>query len=183
MARIIEIEEGRSYSSYFWFGSVKVPSKDKIYDKDVVELPEVFSIEEGNVECFLYYFLLKYFDNELVYNKNRYDDANGYEEDFVHWLTFNFYTYNTLKAMIEDILYCVNLLKTDYHNEYLHPLKESFSIYYMCGKNDKDYGNNSKEAIQRNIDVVIDFYERFVKRLLQMMENNTDAELIYIMGP
>ncbi|MCD8216305.1 MAG: hypothetical protein LUC97_11810 [Clostridiales bacterium] len=38
-------------------------------------------------------------------------------------------------------------------------------------------------AIKENVNVVIDFYNRFVKRMNKMMEDNPETNLISIMGP
>lgn len=69
----IEIIEGHDTSSYFWFRPVILKESGKILYDEGVELEEEFSIEEGDVECFLSYFLYKYFDKNLTYNKRRYE--------------------------------------------------------------------------------------------------------------
>ena len=68
MAFEIEIIEGHDPSSYFWFRPVIVHNTEKVTWKATEELKEEFSVEEGDVDCFLSYFLFKYFDSELVYN-------------------------------------------------------------------------------------------------------------------
>ena len=179
----IDIIEGHDPSSYFWFRPVHVNATAKILWDEVVEYEEEFSIEEGDVECFLQYFFRKHFDKNLIYNKNRYEPGEGFIENFEWYLTYNFFTYQDLQEIIEDIKHSANLLETDYNNSELDELKKNFSIFYMCAPDSEDYRLGNSNAIESHIDVVIDFYERFTKRLKQMIENNPQTFLISIMGP
>lgn len=180
----IKIIEGHDPSSYFWFRPVCVNKKDRIIlDDDIKELDEEFSIEEGDVDCFLSYFLYKYFDKENVYNKNRYEYGIGYIRDFEWYLTHNFFTYQSLKSMLRDISCSADWLETDYDTPSLDKLKERFSIYYMCPSDSEDYKTGNEQTIRNHVTVVIDFYRRFVNRLSLMMENNPETFLISIMGP
>lgn len=99
----IEIIEGHDPSSYFWFRPVILKETGKILWDEVVKLEEEFSIEEGDIECFLSYFLYKYFDENLTYNKRRYEYDVGYISDFEWYLTHNFYTYDALTEMVKEI--------------------------------------------------------------------------------
>jgi len=179
----IKIIEGHNYSSYFWFKPVIIAREDKVEYDDVTELEEEFSIEEGDVECFLYYFFAKFFDKELPFNKNRYELGEYIENTFEWYLTYNFYTYETAEAMIKEILETAHLLETDYNNSSLEELKKDFSIYYMCPYDCPDYKSGNEAAIQKHISVVISFYRRFAERLSLMIKNNPSANIISIMGP
>lgn len=180
----IEIIEGHDSSSYFWFHPVIVNDKEKITDDDVYELEEEFSIEEGDVECFLAYFFFKYFDEDLPFNKKRYYyEFDEYIKGFEWYLTYNFYTYDTMKKMTEEILMTADLLGSDYDDPRLDEIKKKFSIFYMCDTSDEDFKNGNTSAIRDHISVVIDFYRRFAARMNAMMENNKNTSLISIMGP
>lgn len=179
----IKIIEGHDPSSYFWFRPVRVKTTRKILWEEVEELGEEFSIEEGDVDCFLSHFLYKHFDEELAYNKNRYEYGQGFVRKFEWYLTHNFYTYETLRSMLDDIAHTADLLEIDYDNPTLNDLKKRFSIYYMCPSDCEDYKSGDKQAIRRHIGVVTNFYRRFVSRLSLMMENNPETFLISIMGP
>lgn len=184
MERRIEIIEGYDDSSCFNFRPVLLNESGKILLEEVVCIEEIFSIEEGNIECFLWYFLRKYFDGNLTYNKRRYDeDLDVYIGSFEWYLTHNFYTYDTLRKMVEEIENMATLLETDYNNPILDGVKENFSIFYMCDRNDEDYINGDYGAIPKHISVVTDFYRRFAKRITAMMENNKEAHVISVMGP
>ncbi len=60
-----------------------------------------------------------------------------------------------------------------------------FSILYVCSEDDSDYKNvdKSEEAMKRHIDVVIDFYKRFVEKIRKAIEDYPNYNLIGIMGP
>lgn len=179
----IEIVEGHDTSSYFWFRPVILKESGKILWDEIVESDEEFSIEEGDIECFLSYFLYKYFDENLSYNKRRYDECFGYIRGFEWYLTDNFYTYDRLNEMIKEIEETASLLEKDYNNPQLDDIKKEFSIFYMCPHDDPDHINGDNTAIQKHISVVVDFYHRFSKRITAMMENNKNTTVISIMGP
>ncbi len=179
----IEIIEGHDPSSYFWFRPVIIKESGKILWNEVVELDEEFSIEEGDIKCFLSYFLYKYFDKNLTYNKRRYEYYLGYISEFEWYLTHNFYTYNVLTKIVKEIDEVASLLESDYNNTRLDDIKKNYSIFYMCYPGDIDYINRDDTAIQKHISVVIDFYHRFTKRITKMMENNKNTTVISIMGP
>ena len=184
MEHQIEIIEGHDSSSYFWFRPVVLNESGRIFGDEVIELEEEFSIEEGDIECFLWYFIRKYFDEGLTYNKRRYDrDVDEYISEFEWYLTHNFYTYDALRKMVKEIEEVAALLETDYNNPILDGVKENFSIYYMCNQDDEDYIKGCYAAIPKHISVVIDFYRRFAKRITAMMENNKEATVISVMGP
>lgn len=185
MSRTIEIKEKHDPSSYFRFQPVIIEKGSKITWEDAKCLEEKFLIEQGYIECFLFYFLKKYFDENLLYNRERYDEYGGYIRHFEFYLTDNFYTYETLDKMCDEILDVAQLLETDYDNAQLDSIKDFFSIYYLCDEEDPDYQNcdSPKEAIQRHVGAAIDFYRRFVDRLRKMMKNNPSTELISVVGP
>lgn len=91
----IEIKENHDSGGYFWIRPVKIEHVSKITWDNVEELNEEISIEEGDVDCFLAYFFYKYFDGELFYNKNRFE-GEEYIKGFQWYLTFNFFTYETI---------------------------------------------------------------------------------------
>ena len=189
--RRIEIIEGKDPSSYFIFCACRIEytNPTRITWEDMPSQGDVFSIEEGDVDCFLKYFLLKYFDNELPYNKYRVEwksgDDVGYVDGFEWWVEPNYFLYDTIEKMCKEIVHKMDLLKFDFHNQELDGLKKRFSIYYMCDKNDADYknGDNSDDALLRHVDVVIDFYDRFVRRIRHLMRSNKNAEVVSVSGP
>ena len=189
----IEIIEGHDPSSYFWIFPVILHKECDIILGDVEGLADEISIEEGYVDCFLAHFFLKYFDDDLAINQERImcfdeDEVDGHHHlpGFGWNLEYNFYTYDTIKLMLHDIIKTAELLEVDYDNESLGPVKERFSIYYMSEYGSDDYKTEKEkqqQAIKKNIHVVIDFYRCFVKRMRKTLENNHKTEVICIEGP
>ena len=87
---LIEIKEWHDSSSYFWIMPVKVRDMTKNAD-DIDNVDEYrkleISIEEENIRAFLFPLLLKYFDDDLPENKQRYGKdiisyTNGIQSTF-----------------------------------------------------------------------------------------------------
>lgn len=121
----------------------------------------------------------------MFINKHRFEYGfeDGYIRHFEWYLTHNFYTYECLQKMLEEIEQAAELLEKDYNNPMLTRVKERFSIYYMCESSHPDYIAGGDKHIEKHKDVVIDFYKRFVARMRKMMENNPQTNVISIMGP
>ena len=167
--REIEIKEGHDGSSYFWFQPVRLENKTQmIYDEDVIELKEEISIEEYDVDRFLAHFLLLYFDEESVYNKNRHECGELCYKYFEWNLVYNFYTYETMRAMLSDISNTADMLEENCEAPSLDKLKYHISRY---------------TSLEETVDDIVDFYRRFVDRMTLMMENNPETFLISVMGP
>ena len=68
---------------------------------------------------------------------------------------------------------------------YLEEIKSKFCIFYMTDRDSSDYfeKRNDTETIRKHVDVVIDFYVRFIERIMKMMKNNLDCSLLSIIGP
>ncbi len=181
----VEIVEGHDCGGYFWIMPVKHDQVGNESPLGMIEYrDEEISIEELDVETFLYFFLEKYYDKNYDYKNTR----DKYTDNSFQWnLEYNIYTYDTVKAMLDDIERCAVLLKEDYYNPLLDELKKKFSVYDFVPdllRSEKKFSDTDKDRIIRdNIDVATDFYHRFVKRIRLMMEHSTDYDLISFMGP
>ena len=84
------------------FGLMPVRVVDFSDTNDMDSIAEMrsieISIEEDDVAQYLTPFLYKYFDEELEANKHR-SDANGFE----WYLTYNFFTYESIEHILNDI--------------------------------------------------------------------------------
>ena len=189
----IEIFEGHNPSSYFWIMPVVLHKEFDIFLDDVERVNDEISIEEDSIYSFLYYFYIRYFDDDLAINQERimcFDknvvDGHHHLPGFDPNLEYNFYTYDTIKLMLDDILNTAKLLEVDYDNESLKPVKEDFWLSLMTEDGSNDYkteDENHPQAIKRNIHVVIDFYRRFVDRMNKMLDRNPSTNIICIKGP
>ena len=176
----ITIVEGHDSSSFFWIMPVKqVERSDENWTGVDEYCEEEISIEEGDMDEFLYYFLEEYFDPDFPYTC-RDHCGNGFEWN----LEYNIYTYDSIRKMLSDIKEHSDLLKRDYDNPKLEGLKKYFHAssflqdYYHIPNPPPD-----DEIIKDNIDVAISFYERFCRRMEAMMDHAPQYELISFMGP
>lgn len=127
-----------------------------------------FSIEESDVVEFLRYFLLKYFDAELSYNRNRELNLPSKICEF-EWYDANYYTYETMEKMFDELVEVAKLLRKDFYNPRLECVKEYFPRWFK---------ENPKES-----EKIADFYIRFAERLWDLMHEYEDVTLIAVVGP
>lgn len=188
--RIPPIIEGHDGGACFWIQPVKCHSK-KCFDWDAVEECEAaeISLDEEDVFGFLKYFFIKYFDENLIYNRQRRADWCGVERkcepaEFVWYLTHNFYTYKSFRQMLADISSIADQLES----MGIHAIPLEITKDYSAWLIDEDIHQkmNVEENLQfmnEHISVVIGFYRRFVCRMVQMLDENPEWPLISIMGP
>lgn len=183
---MFEIIKGHDPSSYFWIMPVKVRDiTQKIYNsEDVDEMRECeISIEEDDIFYFLYHFLKKHFDESLPENQSRYD-ADGFEWN----LTYNFYTFDSIKEIIMDIKVLIKKLMLDYNNSNLDIISHEYDwlVDILRGKlcsrvNPLPEEQEIKDRIEKSIEA----YYKFIFYLEDMMEkgNEEGYNLISFMGP
>ena len=89
--------------------------------------------------------------------------------------------------MLDEISTVSELLKTDFDNPVLADIKKRFHPFTFDpdeNRYQKKLTDFEKEQlIRNNIHIATDFYDRFVRRMRQMMENADNYELISFMGP
>lgn len=185
---MIRIIEGGCGSSYFNIFQIKVINANDDTDAtdNVEEMwDEAIAIEEENVNSFLYPLLKKYFNSDLLENKNRRDA----KDDFERYLTNNFYTCDSIEKKIKEIKKIMILLKNDYDNSKLDFIKENYSwVLYLDSRVDsRNIPENSKcnELVKPYVDEIINFYKRFIDYLEKMMINGKKYgfNLITFIGP
>lgn len=103
--------------------------------------------------------------------------AEFYEKDcdveFEWNVVENFYTYSVAEKMCQDISRITELLNTDYENPELLEFKKQLKL-------------RSKEAnpnVVYYIDIITDFYERFVKRMRKLMKQYPAYNTLTVSGP
>ena len=195
---IIEIKEGHDPSSYFWIMPVKVidMTKDADDSDNVDEYRKLeISIEEENIRAFLFPLLLKYFDDNLPENLQRLDNhtvslVDGTQTTFEWYLTYNYYTMQSIQDMISEIKEIIELLEDDFNNSKLDYIKEDYDwILYLDHRvNTKNlpYDKNERIKLTENYkDLIINFYNRFIKYMENMIEEGSKNgyKLISFMGP
>ena len=183
MFRIIN---GHNDSSYFWIMPVKVrDTTQKIYNsEDVDEIRECeISIEEDDVQLFLYHLLKNHFDETLPENQAR-RDVDGFE----WYLTYNFYTFDSIKEIIMDIKVLIKKLMLDYNNPNLDIISHEYDwlVDILRGKlRSRVNPLPEEQEIKDRIEKMIESYYKFIFYLEDMMEkgNEEGYNLISFMGP
>ena len=139
--------------------------------------------------------LLKYFDDKLPENIQRYDNyiftyTDEVQTTFEWYLTYNYYTMQSIQDMIKEIKSIVELLKTDFNSTKLDYIKVNYDwILYLDGKVDpKSLPNDKYERIkltENYKEAIINFYNRFVNYMENMIEQGirNGYNLISFMGP
>lgn len=194
---MIQIIEGHNSSSYFWIMPVKIKDITKNTDdfNNVEEYRELeISIEEEDIRAYLFPILLEFFDDNLEENKKRGVEYVQYinpEEcsTFEWYLTYNYYTFENIENMINKIKELIALLNIDYNSKKLEEIKKQYDwlLYETSEYNpNKNYTENEiNDIIERNKDMIIDFYERFIKYMQNMIIKGKEKgySLISFMGP
>ena len=187
VGRVPTVIQGHDSGAAFWIQPVKCHS-DKNFDWDTVEecSEEEVSLDEGDVEGFLAFFFRKYFDDSLIYNRERMDDYTRKPMDaiFEWYLTHNFYTYDTMSNMLNEIEQYACLIE----QEGIHCLPPALLkdwIGWFRFENDEktDDDETIKQIAAENIMLVADYYKRFVGFIRTMMKRKPDWPLISVMGP
>jgi hypothetical protein len=182
----ILIVEGHDYSSYFWINPVKILDVPSENDHDSIDeyVTEEISIDEDDVSEFLYYFLEKHFDSQIQVTGRKKNEKRSFEWNLEH----NIYTYESVTKIIAEIRATANLFIDDFDNQALSKIKERFSLStiicedFTCNASG-EFDQHRDEIIRENIGIVIDFYERFCRRMELMMEHAPQYNLISFMGP
>lgn len=200
----IGIVDGHDSSSYFWIMPVKVidftntDSMDTVAEMRSVEI----SIEEDDVSQYLTPFLYKYFDAELEANKKRVEDYwvdddgtehADYVSGFEWYLTHNFYSFEAIRNILNDIYDTIDALSNGRDNEFTIKLKEkrgtaTYELLYakdLTEEQIKQYNANRPTEDDTEIELIIDFYHRFTYRIEYMMKVGKEKgyDLISFMGP
>lgn len=176
----LEIVDGHDSGGYFLISSVS--NKDPDILQRLIDncADDSFCIEEVHIG-YLMHFLDKYFDADYPYKGqrgNRMDDTLEFE-----CYDVNCYTYETMNKMIDDVKYFINLLQNDYENPYLDKIKKSFYIGDFIDDYDMNLKYDKEKIYKNNIQIVIDFYERFIDKIGKMMEHNPNDDAICFCGP
>ncbi len=177
--RKIEIMDGRYGSSYFGIVPVRIIDYTNTDETDnVAEMgSSAISVEEDNVAQYLTPFLYNYFDGELEANKRRIegygidDNGNEYEvavNGFEWYLTHNFFTFASMEKVLDAILDTVVALSEGRENQFTTELKI-----------------NRGTSTNTEVNLVLDFYRRFLYRMEYMMKVGKEKgyDLISVMGP
>ena len=188
--REIGIVDGHDSSSYFWIMPVRIIDYEDTGGLDsVAEMRSAeISIEEDDVAQYLTPFLYEYFDEELEANKQR-KDVSGFE----WYLEHNYFTFEQMINILKDIADTVDALVSGKETEYTRKLKikrgtSTYQLLYAKDLNAEEvaaYNANRPTEDNTEVDLVIDFYQRFLYRMEYMLKVGKEKgyNLISFMGP
>lgn len=188
--REIGIVDGHDSSSYFWIMPVRIIDyKDTGALDSVAEMRSAeISIEEDDVAQYLTPFLYEYFDEELEANKQR-KDVSGFE----WYLEHNYFTFEQMVSILKDIVDTIEALASGKETEYTKKLKlkrgtATYQLLYAKDLNAEEvaaYNANRPTEDNTEVDLVIDFYQRFLYRMEYMLKVGKEKgyNLISFMGP
>ena len=200
----IGIVDGHDGSSYFWVMPVRVIDDSNTNGLDnVAKMRSVeISIEENDVNQYLTPFLFKHFDEELEANIKRvadyWIDDDGNEQvttirGFEWYLTHNYFTFDSITAILKDIAHTINALSCGEKTEFTEKLRikrgtATNKLIYakeLTQEQIDEYNANRPKTDDTEIDLIIDFYHRFIYRMEYMMKVGKEKgyNLISFMGP
>ena len=188
--REIGIVDGHDSSSYFWIMPVRIIDYEDTGALDsVAEMRSAeISIEEDDVAQYLTPFLYEYFDEELEANKQR-KDVSGFE----WYLEHNYFTFEQMVSILKDIVDTIEALASGKETEYTKKLKlkrgtATYQLLYAKDLNAEEvaaYNANRPTEDNTEVDLIIDFYQRFLYRMEYMLKVGKEKgyNLISFMGP
>lgn len=200
--REIRIVDGHNGSSYFWIMPARVIDYSDTDDSDNIAKmwSSEISIEEEDVSQYLSPFLYKHFDDKLKANKmrsnSRWIDDDGTEQfysisGFAWYLTHNFFTFDSINALLGDIRDTMDALSSGRENEFTAELKtkiETCELLYekrLSEEENAAYNANRPKEDDTELELVLDFYRRFIYRMEYMLQVGKEKgyDLISFMGP
>ena len=141
-----------------------------------------------DVIAYLTPFLYEYFDEEIEANKNR-KDVSGFE----WYLEHNFFTFDQMMHILKDIADTVEALVSGKETEYTKKLKikrgtATYQLLYAKNLTEEEvaaYNANRPTADDTEVELVVDFYQRFLYRMEYMLKVGKEKgyDLISFMGP
>ena len=200
----IRIADGYYGSSFFLISPVRVIDNSDTSSSDNVASMRstAISIEENDVDQYLTPFLYKHFDEELEANKRRVDsywiDDDGKEQEkivacFEWYLTHNFFTFDSIAAILRDIEDTIRALSCGEETEFTQKLKikrgwGAKQLIYaknITQEQVTEYNANRPQTDNTKTELIIDFYNRFIYRMEYMMKVGKEKgyALISFMGP
>lgn len=168
MRNYIDITQGFNGGSCFWFCPVLFRNGKgeewKDWDTRTIEIDDFISIDEDDVSNYLRKTLEKHFDPNLRYNRYRDSNTYGQRQRFEWNLVYNYYTYESMYAILRELTQQAALLEKEDPHTYRH---------------EDDYFN----PYRAEPEAIADFYRRFCLYIARMLRRHPEADAFSIMGP
>ncbi len=168
-----EVEEiviGRGWrGAVFWIVPIDLETEKENWEMNGYGI----TIYEEDVDEFLRGFLYQYYEASI---------QSQQDEEF-QWYGPNFFTFDAMKRMIEDIRLTIYLLQNEYDHLLLWPIKNNFAWYQHTDKTRSELTDvEIDELRKKRVPLAVDFYERFCLQIENMM-SLTDKNGIVFDGP
>lgn len=159
----IDIVNGRDNGGTFWICPLR-----KNYDGELPFFNNFgMSIEDGDIEEFLFIHLMKYFDSKIQET----DEWRLGENRAFDWYGGNLYSVDTMRQMIADLKEMVDILQTDSDSPLVKDLIDLFSWSMYTDKHRNRLSEHELfQFKKKRIPVAVDFYKRFIKRMGSMLQ-------------
>lgn len=189
----IEILEGHQGSACFRIMPVALPDEgllpgagDEVFTKALRRTAEEISIDEDDVEMFLFYFLKRNYNQKrsMLYRRLEHPEPLGVE--FEWNLEDNVYSYDEMRRMLAEMRETAARLVLDYDDPSLAGVKERFRASAFVHESVSVWDMTPVQEqvfIPPNIAVATDFYERFARRMELMMARAPQFSDVSFTGP
>lgn len=174
------IVEGHDSGAAFWINPVRINEKE---NKIIENTDEEISIDEDIVENCLFCFLNKNFNKPLSLKYRKIDGCDYFYDGFEDHLIYNIYTCEDLKSMLADIKVFSDLLYSVQSITQLTGLKKESPYSNALCIFDYGYPDITEENLRERINCVVDFYERFIRRMEAMIKVTPPGSHISFIGP
>lgn len=125
------------------------------------------SIDKEKASNYLYYFLLKYFDDELIENKIKMGNVSYKDKTNFEWNgKDNFYTLDCIRFMKDEMKNIIWMLENSYDSFELEEYKK------------KTFEKISEEVLKEELDEIIDFYENMCDYFDNVIELEDDKYIV-----
>lgn len=151
---------------------------------DIRRKESQISIDEVDLDVFLYPFLERFFEKDRDQSKVR--DGGDWTSAF-DWYDNNLYSRAVIEEMLGEIQWCAAMLDSDFDAPELLWLKKSFHASSFDPDENrwrKQYTPEEADAVIRaERGLAVDFYRRFVRVMRQMLRDNPDCDCVCFSGP
>ncbi len=152
MKKKVELYRNEKKAGYFYIIPVERNSVSYFAEQhnEVEGLREYsVSIDEKEAIDYLYYFLIKFFDDELIENKIKMGNVSYKDKTSFEWNgKDNFYTIDSIRLMKDSINEVISLLQNDYDNFDLDEYKKM------------TFEKISEDEFKENKSEIISFYNK-----------------------
>ena len=183
------IQKGHDPGACFWIMPVRCHSTKCFGWESVEECTSAeISLDEFDVDGFLVYFFKGHFETTLIYNQQRHDDVHGIKDlcfpaEFEWYLTHNFYSYDAVRDMLNDIRLVMDAMKCEGLDAVPPELSKDIKNWFFT-VTDRSVDRSAAETLAyASLSIIMEYYRSFINHIEEIMAKHPEWPLISIMGP